>query len=84
MCRYNINSSSPGQNGRYILANDILNCIFLNENDRFTILISLKYVPRSPIHNKPVLVQVMARRRKGDKSLSETMMTRFIYTYMRH
>ena len=43
-----------------IWADDIVNCIFLNENDRIPIQISLKYVPRSPIDNKSALVQVMA------------------------
>ena len=41
-----------------ILADDIFTCIFLNENDRITIQISLKFVPKSPINNKSVLVQV--------------------------
>ena len=41
-----------------ILADDIFKCIFLNENDR--IQISLKFVPKSPLDNKPALVQVMA------------------------
>ena len=36
-----------------ILADDIFNCIFLNENARIPICISLKYVPRSAIDNKP-------------------------------
>ena len=39
-----------------ILADDIFNCIFLNENDKIPIQISLKYVPRIPIDNKPTLV----------------------------
>ena len=39
-----------------ILADDNFKCIFLNENDRITIRISLKFVPRSPIDNKPALV----------------------------
>ena len=43
-----------------ILADDILKCIFLNENDRISIQISLKFVPRSRIDNKPALVQIMA------------------------
>ena len=43
-----------------ILADDIFNCIFLNENDRIPIQISLEYVLRSPIEDKPALVQVMA------------------------
>ena len=67
-----------------ILADDIFNCIFLNESDRIPIRISLKYVPRSPIDNKAALVQVMALRRTGDKPLPEPMMTQFIDAYMRH
>ena len=67
-----------------ILADDIFNCIFLSENDRIPIRISLKYVPRSPIDNKAALVQVMAWRRTGDKPLPEPMMTQFIDAYMRH
>ena len=39
-----------------ILADDIFICIFLNENDRIPIQISLKYVPSSPIDKNPVLV----------------------------
>ena len=43
-----------------ILADNFFNYIFLNENEINLIQISLKFVPRSPINNKPVLVQVMA------------------------
>ena len=42
-----------------ILADNIFKCIFLNENDRILIKISLKFVPRSPIDNKPAMVQVI-------------------------
>ena len=49
-----------------ILADDNFKCIFLNENDRIPIEILLKYVPRSPIDNKPALVRVMGWRRTGD------------------
>ena len=66
------------------LADDIFNCIFLNENDRILIQISLKYVPRSPIDHNPALVQVMAWHLTGDKPLPEPMMTQFIDAYMRH
>ena len=45
-----------------ILADDNFKCIFLNENDRIPIQISLKFVPRSQIDNKPALNQVMAWR----------------------
>ena len=67
-----------------ILADDIFKCIFLSENDRISIKISLTFVPRSPIDNKAALVQVMAWRRIGDKSLPEPMMAEFTYAYMRH
>ena len=36
--------------------------------------ISLNYVPKGQINNIPALVQIMAWRRPGDKSLSESMM----------
>ena len=67
-----------------MLADGIFKCIFLNENYRIQIQISLKFVPRSPIDNKASFVQVMAWRRTGDKPLPEPMMTQFTDTYMRH
>ena len=67
-----------------ILADNIFKCIFLNENDRIQIQISLKFVPRSPIDSKPALVQMMAWRQTGDNPLPEPMMTQFIKAYMRH
>ena len=67
-----------------IVAGDIFKCIFLNENYRIAIQISVKYVPRGPIDNKPVLIQVMAWCRTGNKPLLEPMMTQFIDAYMRH
>ena len=45
------------------------------------ILISLKFVPEGPIDNKSALVQVMAWRRKGNKPLSEPVVTQFTDTY---
>ena len=43
---------------------------------QFCILIklSLRFVPKGPINNIPSLVQIMAWRHLGDKSLSELMM----------
>ena len=52
-----------------ILADDIFKYIFLNENYRIPIQISLKFVPRGPIDSKTAMVQVMAWRRTGDKPL---------------
>ena len=67
-----------------ILADDNFKCIFLTENDRIPIRISLKFVPRSPIDNKPALGQVVAWCRRGDKPLPEPMLIQFTGAYMRH
>ena len=68
-----INTLRPRQNGRRF-ADDTFKRIFLNENVRISIKISLKFVPKGPIINNPALVQIMAWRRPGDKPLSEPMM----------
>ena len=68
-----VNTLRPRQNGRHF-ADDIFKCIFLNENVWIPIKISMKFVPKGPINNIPALVQIMARRRPGDKPLSEPMM----------
>ena len=70
-----LNTLRPRQNGRHF-PDDILKCIFLNENLWISINISLKFVPRGPINNIPTLVRVMAWRRPGDKPLSEPTMVR--------
>ena len=67
-----------------ILSENNFKCIFLNENDRILIQISLKYVSMSPVENKPALVQVMAWSRTGNKPLPEPMLTPFTGTYMQH
>ena len=69
------NSLRPRPNRRHF-ADDILKCIFLNENVWISIKISLKFVPKGPINNIPALVQIMAWRRPGEKPLSEPMMVR--------
>ena len=67
------NTLRPRQNGRHF-ADDTFKPIFLNENIRISIKISLNFVPEIPINNIPALVQIMAWRRPGDKPLSEPMM----------
>ena len=57
-----VNTSRPRQNGRRF-ADDTFKRIFLNENVRISIKISLKFVPKGPINNNPALVQIMAWRR---------------------
>ena len=69
------NSLRPRQNGRRF-ADDTFKYIFLNQNAIISAKISLKFVPKGPIDNIPALVQIMAWRRPGDKSLSEPMMVR--------
>ena len=62
----------PRQNDRHF-ADDILKGILFNENICILINISLKVVPNDPINIIPALVQIMAWRRLGDKTLSESM-----------
>ena len=50
--------------------------IFLNENIRIPIKISLKSVPKVLINNILALVLIMAWHRPGDKPLSEPIMVR--------
>ena len=75
-----INSLRPRQNGCQF-PDDIFKCIFLTENVKISIKISLKFVPKGSINNIPTLVQIMAWRRPGDKPLSEPMMVR-LSTYI--
>ena len=65
------------------LADDIFKCIFMNEIIYISIKISLWFVPKGTTNNIPALVQIMAWRRSGDKSLSETMLTQFTDAYVR-
>ena len=55
-------------------------------NEKFGILIqiTLKFVLEGPIDNKSILVQLMTWSRKGDKPLSEPILTEFTDAYMRH
>ena len=77
LCFAVFNALRPRQNGRHF-ADDTFKRIFMNENVRISINISLKFVPKGIINNIPVLVQIMAWRRPGDKPLSETMMVNLL------
>ena len=72
-----VNTLRPRQNGRHF-PDDTFKRIFLNENVRISITISLKFDPEGPINKIPALVQIMAWRRPGDKPLSEPMMVRLL------
>ena len=73
--RSNLTTLRPRQNGRHF-PDDIFEWIFVNENARISIKISLKFVPRGPINDIPALVQIMAWRLPGDKPLSEPIVVR--------
>ena len=64
-----VNSLRPRQNGHFF-ADDTFKRIFLNENIRIAIKISLNFVPKGLINNIPALVLIMAWLRPGDKPLS--------------
>ena len=68
-----INTLRPRQNGRHFPDN-ILKCIFLNENIWISITISLKFVSEVQIINIPALVQIMAWHQPGHKPLFEPIM----------
>ena len=52
---------------------DIFKRIFLNENVWISIKTPLHFAPKDSIDNIPALVQIMAWRRIGDKTLFEPM-----------
>ena len=49
-----------------------------------SIKIPLKFVPKSQINIIAAFVQIMARRRPGDKPLSEPVVVLFADAYVRH
>ena len=62
------NTLRPGQNGRRF-ADDTLKCIFLNENVRISINISLKFVPKGPINKIPALFQIMEKKTQKKQNI---------------
>ena len=54
------------QNGRHF-TDDSFKTIFLNEIVSILITISLKFIPKGPINNIPLLFQIMAWCRPSDK-----------------
>ena len=73
--RIDVNMLKPRQNDRHF-PDDISKCIFFNENVWIAMNIQLKFVPKGPVNNIPVLVQWMVWHRPGNKPLSEPMMLR--------
>ena len=68
-----------------IVTDNIFKCIFLNENDRIpNEFHCIFFFPGVQIDNKPALVQAMAWRRTGDKTVPEPMLAQFPDACMRH
>ena len=57
-CYHCVHTLRPRHNGRHFPDNTF-KPIFLNENIRISIKISLKFVPKVPINNIPAFVQIM-------------------------
>ena len=70
-----VNTLKSRQNCRHFV---IFKGIFLKENMWISLKMSLKFVPNGPLNNIPVLFQIMAWCRTGDKVLSEPMMVRLL------
>ena len=64
----------------YYFLDDIFKCIYLNENARIAVKISLNFDPKVPINN----IQAIAWLRTGDKLLSEAVMPLFADAYTCH
>ena len=69
-----VNSSPPGQNSPHF-PDDISRCLFGEWKILYFIKISLKFVPKGPIDNKPALVQIMDRPWIGTRPFSEPTLT---------
>ena len=78
--RISVNTLRPRQYGRFF-ADNVLKCIFLNENVWISLKIPLKFISKGPINNIPALVHIMAWRRPGDKPISEPMLV-FVLTHI--
>ena len=65
-------------------ADHIISLIFLNENVRIAIQMSLKCVTRVQLTKKSTFVQVMVCSRTGHKYLPEPMLAQFTDAFMRH
>ena len=68
-----INTLRSRQNGRHF-EEDIIKCIFMDENIWISIKISPNFAPKGQMDNISALVQIMAWCKPGDKPLSEPMM----------
>ena len=80
MLSLQLSTLRPRQDGHYF-ADDVLKCIFFNENVWISLKIPLMFVPWGPLNNVPALVQIMAWHWPGDKPSSELMLV-FVPTHI--
>ena len=66
------NALGPRHHGRHF-ADSIFKLIFLYENCCILIQISLKFVPKGQIYNKPALFQIIVWLETGNMPFSEQM-----------
>ena len=78
-----LNSLRPRQNDRHF-TDGIFKFLLMNENIWISPKILLKFVPMVSMSNIPVLIQIMAWRRPGDKPLCESIVFSLLKHYMRH
>ena len=76
ICILEVKTLNPRQKGRH-LQDDIFKYIFVNENIRILLKISLKFVPKVLISNIPALAQIMVLCQQGNKPLSETIVVTY-------
>ena len=69
------NTLRARQNGRHF-TDSFFKCICFNEKVWISITIPSKLVPKGQIDKIPALVEIMAWRRPGDKTLSEPLLVR--------
>ena len=65
------------------VADDMMECIFIDEKLDISIGISLKFVPKCSVDNKAALDQVMGWCRTGNRPLSEPIPTQGKDAYKR-
>ena len=71
------------QNGRHFL-DDILKCIFLNENVQISIKIALNFALKAPLNSIPALVQIVAWCPFRQQAIIWTNDGLFTKAYMHH
>ena len=77
---YTIWHTSRQQLGRHF-AEDIIKCIFLNENMYILFDTAIAIWPQVPINNTPALDEIMTRHRTGDKPSTKPIMVMLTDAY---